>query len=144
MTNIVLILTHIYFTLANHRVQGGCVFIETHLRAAAAIRSTSMSANSGIAVGLNKGRKVTPKPVPKRASHAKGALAPRTKFVRELIKEVTGLAPYERRLVELIRNGQEKRAKKLAKKKLGTHGRALRKFEHMNTVIAEARRHGHH
>lgn len=51
------------------------------------------------------------------------------------------MAPYERRLIELIRNAGEKRAKKLAKKRLGTHKRALRKVEEMNKVIAESRRH---
>jgi len=44
-------------------------------------------------------------------------------------------------LIELIRNAGEKRAKKLAKKRLGTHKRALRKVEEMTQVIAESRRH---
>lgn len=96
---------------------------------------------SGIALGANKGHKVTPKEVKPKPSYRKGALSNRTKFVRSLVQEVTGLAPYERRLVELIRNSQEKRARKLAKRKLGTHSRALRKFENMTTLIAESRRH---
>lgn len=41
----------------------------------------------------------------------------------------------------MIRNAGEKRAKKLAKKRLGTHKRAGRKIEEMNKVIAESRRH---
>ena len=30
-----------------------------------------------------------------------------------------GLAPYERRIIELLRNSKDKRARKLAKKRLG-------------------------
>ncbi len=42
----------------------------------------------------------------------------RVKFVREIIREVAGLAPYERRLTELLKVGRDKRALKLAKKKV--------------------------
>ncbi|CUM66196.1 uncharacterized protein PRCAT00003854001 [Priceomyces carsonii] len=96
---------------------------------------------NGIAVGLNKGHKVNSKQVAPKISYRKGALSKRTEFVRNIVKEVSGLAPYERRLIELIRNSGEKRAKKLAKKRLGTHKRALRKVEEMNQVIAQSRRH---
>ncbi|ODV70034.1 ribosomal protein L36e, partial [Hyphopichia burtonii NRRL Y-1933] len=95
----------------------------------------------GIAVGLNKGHKTVSKEVAPKISYRKGALSKRTDFVRNIVKEVSGLAPYERRLIELIRNAGEKRAKKLAKKRLGTHKRALRKVEEMQKVIAESRRH---
>ena len=40
------------------------------------------------------------------------------KFVRDLIKEVCGLAPYEKRIIELLRVGKDKRALKLAKKRV--------------------------
>jgi len=53
------------------------------------------------------------------------------------------LAPYERRVIELIRNSKDKRARKLAKKRLGTFGRAKAKVEEMSKIIAEARRAGH-
>ncbi|CCG21458.1 Rpl39 ribosomal protein L39 [Candida orthopsilosis Co 90-125] len=98
-------------------------------------------AKSGIAVGLNKGHKVASKEVAPKISYRKGALSQRTTFVRSIVKEVAGLAPYERRLIELIRNAGEKRAKKLAKKRLGTHKRAAKKVEEMNKIIAESRRH---
>jgi len=68
----------------------------------------------------------------------------RTKFVRELIREVTGFAPYERRVMELLKNSKDKRAKKLAKKRLGTLRRANFKVNELSTVIAEQRRHGAH
>ncbi|KAL6019000.1 ribosomal protein L36 [Candidozyma auris] len=69
-------------------------------------------------------------------SPEKGRPFPRTKFVRSIVSEVSGLAPYERRLIELVGNAGE-RSKKLAKKRLGTH-RALRKVEEMNQIIAES------
>ena len=53
------------------------------------------------------------------------------------------LAPYERRVIELLRNSKDKRARKLAKKRLGTFGRAKAKVEDLQRVIAEARRAGH-
>ncbi|KAN0086664.1 Ribosomal protein L36e [Elaphomyces granulatus] len=98
---------------------------------------------TGIAVGLNKGHKTTPIETKTRISRSKGHLSRRTAFVREIVKEVAGLAPYERRVVELLRNSQDKRARKLAKKRLGTMGRAKRKVDEMQKVIAEARRAAH-
>ena len=50
------------------------------------------------------------------------------------------LAPYERRIIELLRNSKDKRARKLAKKRLGTFGRAKAKVEDLTRVIAESRR----
>ncbi|EED15275.1 60S ribosomal protein L36 [Talaromyces stipitatus ATCC 10500] len=98
---------------------------------------------SGLIVGLNKGHKTTPIETKARISRSKGRISNRTAFVREIVKEVAGLAPYERRVVELLRNSQDKRARKLAKKRLGTMGRAKAKVDEMQKVIAEARRAGH-
>jgi Ribosomal protein L36e len=43
----------------------------------------------------------------------------RVKFVRDIVREVAGLAPYERRITELLKVGKDKRALKVAKKKVG-------------------------
>ncbi|KAJ5896158.1 uncharacterized protein N7473_005557 [Penicillium subrubescens] len=96
---------------------------------------------TGIVVGTNKGHKTTPLNTPKnKISRSKGKSSRRTAFVREIAREVVGLAPYERRVIELLRNAQDKRARKLAKKRLGTFVRGKRKVEDMQKVIAEARR----
>ena len=53
---------------------------------------------------------------------------------------MAGLAPYEKRIVELLKTGvnsDKKKGLKLAKKKLGTHRRAIRKREEMETFIKE-------
>ncbi|KAI5240474.1 hypothetical protein E4T43_06058 [Aureobasidium subglaciale] len=87
--------------------------------------------------------KVTPRQPAPRVSRTKGHLSKRTAFVRDVVKEVAGLAPYERRVVELLRNSKDKRARKLAKRRLGTFGRAKRKVDEMTNYIAESRRAGH-
>ena len=86
---------------------------------------------AGTAVGLKKGHVVTAKTVAPKPSHRKGVLGKRTQFVRKLVREVVGFAPYEKRIIELLRVGKDKRALKFAKKRLGTHLRAKRKRDEM-------------
>ncbi|KAK9425065.1 hypothetical protein AB5N19_07629 [Seiridium cardinale] len=100
-------------------------------------------AKTGITVGLNRGFKTTSRVSKPRISRSKGHLSKRTSFVRDIVKEVAGLAPYERRCIELLRNSKDKRARKLAKKRLGTFGRAKAKVDELQGVIAESRRAGH-
>ena len=80
---------------------------------------------------------MTPAP---RLSYRNGANSNRAKFVRSLV-EIAGLAPYERRVIDVIRNTGEKRARKIAKKRLGSFKRAKAKVEEMNNIIAASRRH---
>lgn len=63
----------------------------------------------------------------------------RVHFVRNLIREVAGFAPYEKRITELLKVGKDKRALKLAKRKLGTHKRAKKKREEMSNVLRKMR-----
>ena len=67
-------------------------------------------------------------------------LGKRVKFVRDLIREVAGFAPYEKRMLELLRIGKDKRALKFAKRRLGTHVRAKRKREEMSGALAAQRK----
>lgn len=97
-------------------------------------------AKSGIILGLNKGHKVTAKEVAPRPSQRKGRATKKATFVRELVKEVSGLSPYERRIIDLIRNFGDKRARKFAKKRLGSQKRAKGKVDQMGAIIAAARR----
>lgn len=99
-----------------------------------------MSSKSGIAAGLNHGHITTRIQPRSKPANRKGKLNNRVKFIRSLIREVSGFAPYEKRILELLKNSKEKRAKKLAKKRLGTLTRAKRKLEELNAVIVESRR----
>ncbi|KAG6400569.1 hypothetical protein SASPL_137409 [Salvia splendens] len=96
--------------------------------------------NSGIFVGLKKGHVVTPKELAPRPSDRKGGkTSKRVHFVRSLIREVAGFAPYEKRITELLKVGKDKRALKVAKRKLGTHKRAKRKREEMSGALRKMR-----
>ncbi|KAI9222337.1 ribosomal protein L36e [Blastocladiella britannica] len=94
-------------------------------------------------VGLNKGHPTTKIALKAKPVSRKGTISKRTSFVRSLIREVAGFAPYEKRVMELLKNSKDKRARKLAKKRLGTLTRAKAKVEELSTVIAESRRLGH-
>jgi len=94
---------------------------------------------STLAVGLKRGFSTKKRVRLSRPIDKKGVMSKRTKFIREIIREVTGFAPYERRIMELLRNSLDKRALRLAKKKLGTHNRGKRKREELQTVLQRAR-----
>ncbi|KAI3659415.1 hypothetical protein MP638_000174 [Amoeboaphelidium occidentale] len=100
----------------------------------------SAQAKTGLAVGLNKGHVVTVRETRPKPSNKKGQATKRTVFVRQLIRDVVGFAPYEKRVMELLKNSKDKRARKLAKKRLGTFYRAKKKTEELSGVIAEQRR----
>ncbi|KAG0303702.1 hypothetical protein BGZ97_001785 [Linnemannia gamsii] len=100
----------------------------------------AVTQRSGIRSGQNHGHITTVRELKTTPSYKKGVAGKRVVFVRSLIREVAGFAPYERRIMELIKNSKDKRARKLAKKRLGTFLRAKKKVEEMTSVIAESRR----
>ncbi|EDR12444.1 60S ribosomal protein L36 [Laccaria bicolor S238N-H82] len=98
---------------------------------------------SNLRYGPNHGHPTTPIPKAVRPSQRKGVQSTKTKFVRSVIREVAGFSAYERRVMELLRNSKDKKARKLTKKRLGTLLRSKRKLEELSTVIQESRRAGH-
>jgi len=95
------------------------------------------SKQTGIAVGLGKGFIVTPRVKRPRPSQRKGHASERVKTIRAVIREVAGLAPYEKRIMEILKGGganPNKRAWRFAKTRLGTHSRAKRKVNEMLVV----------
>ena len=99
-----------------------------------------LEAKAGIAVGLNKGRQVTKTAKKERPANRKGRASKKIKFVRSIVQEVSGQAPYEKRVMELLKNGLDKRALKLCKRKLGTHIRGKRKREELSNLLREMRK----
>eukprot|EP00029_Vermamoeba_vermiformis_P003468 TRINITY_DN1394_c0_g1_i1.p1 TRINITY_DN1394_c0_g1~~TRINITY_DN1394_c0_g1_i1.p1 ORF type:complete len:112 (+),score=31.09 TRINITY_DN1394_c0_g1_i1:141-476(+) len=96
----------------------------------------STAQKSGLALGLNKGFRIVKRAAPARARDTrKGKLGPGKVIVKEVIREVTGYAPYEKRILELLRNGLDKKALRLAKRRVGTHNRAKKKREEMAHVL---------
>merc|ERR1711871_1349561 len=99
----------------------------------------------GLAAGLNKGFIVTRRTLPKKPSYRKGRKSARNGLIKEVVREVAGFCPYERRMLELIKIGSSgtlKRALKLAKHRLGTHKRGLKKRAEMNEAVIAMRRKG--
>ena len=113
-----------------------------------------------ICVGLEKGHKTTKNALKAKPCKTKGKLTKHNKFVRDLIREVVGFAPYERRAQELlrwvsykwrkyfstlninfpIRIGKEKRCLKFLKKRIGSHDLAKKKREEMQAVLQAMRK----
>ena len=56
-------------------------------------------AATGMAAGKNKGFIVTRRALPKKPSYRKGRNCARNKLVKEVVREVAGFAPYERRMI---------------------------------------------
>ncbi|VDC06313.1 unnamed protein product [Peniophora sp. CBMAI 1063] len=90
--------------------------------------------------GLNHGHPTTPIEKTVKPSQRKGIQSQKTKFVRSVVREVVGFSPYERRVMELLRNSKDKKARKLTKKRLGTLLRSKRKLEELSSIIQESRR----
>ena len=101
---------------------------------------------SGLFVGINKGLTVTlpakqawkSRPVLKKGKISKRSLA-----VREVIREVAGFSPIEKRMLEMIRTevaSKEKKAVKHCRAKFGTHRRALMKRDELIKIIQASRK----
>ena len=96
----------------------------------------------GIAQGIKKGHAVTKIERAAKPSNKKGSAQKRVTMCREIAREVCGLSPYERRILDMIKTGgasAEKRIYKFAKRRLGTHKRAVQKREDIKNYNAALR-----
>ena len=87
---------------------------------------------------------VAPNAFKKNKSLRKGRQHPRVLAVREVMQEVTGLAPFQRKMLEMIRSGdaiKEKKAVRLARKRTGSHKRAqLLRDKIQNIIVAQRKK----
>jgi len=63
-------------------------------------------------------------------------------MVRSLVSEVVGMSPYERRMLDMLKTGgasADKRMYKFAKRRLGSHKRALKKREMVKDMYSAIR-----
>lgn len=90
---------------------------------------------------MKKGHIVTRRePAPRyRSGKSAQQLPERAVLIKSVIREVCGFAPYEKRVIELLRIGRDKRALKFAKKRLGTHLRAKKKREELSEALRSRR-----
>ena len=98
---------------------------------------------TGISVGLAKGHVVTKRAVVRKAPRKNyGKTNKRLQNIRAVVREVCGLSPYEKRILDTLKLGAgtvEKKMYKMAKQRLGTHRRAVAKREEIKTYWQKAR-----
>eukprot|EP00429_Kryptoperidinium_foliaceum_P090716 CAMPEP_0176191058 /NCGR_PEP_ID=MMETSP0121_2-20121125/4268_1 /TAXON_ID=160619 /ORGANISM="Kryptoperidinium foliaceum, Strain CCMP 1326" /LENGTH=79 /DNA_ID=CAMNT_0017529719 /DNA_START=5 /DNA_END=240 /DNA_ORIENTATION=+ len=78
-------------------------------------------ARNGYALGAEGGHITTARALKPKPSRRKGTISKRTKMCREIAREVVGLSPYERRILDMIKTGgssADKRIYKFAKRRL--------------------------
>ncbi|KYN98737.1 60S ribosomal protein L36 [Plasmodium gaboni] len=104
-------------------------------------RKSTIKPATGIAVGFNSGHVVTKRNL--KLNKKKKPFSKRKELIKDVVREITGFSPYEKRIIELIKIGTSastKRSLKYAKKKLGTHKRGKAKREEIQKVVILQRR----
>jgi large subunit ribosomal protein L36e len=94
----------------------------------------------GLAVGLNKGYVVSKIEVPSKRINKNPRK--RVKLIRKIVAEISGRSAYERKVIEILKQGHsnsQKKAYKLCKKRLGTHKRGMRKRQELTDYIDSLR-----
>eukprot|EP01012_Entosiphon_sulcatum_P060982 TRINITY_DN86249_c0_g1_i1.p1 TRINITY_DN86249_c0_g1~~TRINITY_DN86249_c0_g1_i1.p1 ORF type:complete len:132 (+),score=22.36 TRINITY_DN86249_c0_g1_i1:44-397(+) len=93
------------------------------------------STGNGARVGINKGFKTTKRVRPVAAGKRLALQKNKLNAVKEVVQEAVGLCPYEKRLVELLKVGREKRALRFAKRRLGSFLRGKKKRELVSNMM---------
>ncbi|CAF4740221.1 unnamed protein product, partial [Rotaria sp. Silwood2] len=63
------------------------------------------------------------------------------KFVRDLVREIVGFMPYERRAMELMKVGRDKRALKYVKAREAINEQKKKRDELQTAIIAQRKAH---
>ena len=83
--------------------------------------------------------KTHPNAFKKQLSLRKGRLHPRVQAIRDVMVEVTGLSPFQRKMMEMLKTGdsvKEKKAVRVARKRTGSHQRAQKIRDKIANIIA--------
>merc|ERR1711862_878602 len=94
---------------------------------------------SGIAVGKNAGHITAERTLAKRPSTRKGRASKHMTFVRSVVRDSLGFAGYEKRCMELLKVGKEKRALRVLKNRVGTLSRAKARREALSELLRQQR-----
>ncbi|EJW01520.1 hypothetical protein EDEG_00434 [Edhazardia aedis USNM 41457] len=91
---------------------------------------------TGYAFGKNKGHTV--KPLPKRRfanihQYKPHKTSESVKLARSVAAEICGLAPYEKKALEILKKGNDKRCKKFLKKRIGNMKRTRAKLSQLQS-----------
>merc|ERR1712038_210613 len=100
----------------------------------------TMAPRYEMVVGMEKGKKTTKIEAAPAPVKSKGVCTKHSKAVRDLVREVVGFSPYERRAMELLKISKDKRCLKFLKKRIGSHIRAKKKREEMSAVLQAMRK----
>ncbi|KAM0676760.1 ribosomal protein L36 [Binucleata daphniae] len=95
---------------------------------------------SGFAFGKNKGYKVIPITDMERINTGKRKnykLSEGAILAKNVAQEICGLAPYEKKAIDLIKKGNDKRCKKFLKLRLGNMNNTKKKLEYINAKAME-------
>ena len=101
---------------------------------------------SGLFVGPNHGhvvRRPATAAYKTRPVTKKGKISKRVQAVRDIIREVSGFSPLEKKMMEMIRTGdahKEKKSIRHCRHKLGTHKRANNKFQQLTNIVIAQRK----
>ena len=99
---------------------------------------TKTQLTNSFAIGLNKGFLITKAKKEDRPAARKRRTSERVRSIRKLIKSVTGMTGFEKRILEMFKTGVskvDKRAFKLIKRRLGTRRRATKKRDEFGRII---------
>lgn len=92
-------------------------------------------ASSGIIAGFNKGHKTTKRGRSISRKARLGLPHKKLRAVKTVISELVGHSPMEKRVLEMLRVGKEKRALKFCNKRLGNIVQAKKKRMKMEDAI---------
>jgi large subunit ribosomal protein L36e len=71
-------------------------------------------------------------------------IIPSKNLVKNVIHEIAGFSPYEKRAIDLKKLGKDKLTRNFLKKRLGTYKRAVRKATELEDVVHRVEGADHH